>query len=164
MRAVPVCVVVLLFMGMVPCALGQEVRAYLTAGTGSIDYLVHRETIPQASGGFLGSAADGRVRVGGEGDLLTSNGYFAGKGGPLAEVPLLRGRVQPFVRGGYFWGEDNSWIAGAGIDVWLGTSVGIRAFVQDAFRRSRVGSGGSSAEPHGDSFHEPSAQVGIVWQ
>ena len=140
----------------------QEVGGYITAGSGSIDYLVHRETIPQISGGVLWRIGDDRVRLGGEVEALTSNGYWAGKGGPFGEVTFLRRRgLTPFVRAGRFYGEDTSWIVGAGVDLWVNERGGLRVVVQDAFRQSTVSSiyGRSST-----TFHEPSFQIGWTWK
>ena len=141
-------------------AAAQGVDIYITAGSGSIDYLVARETIPQVSVGVLVRPVGDRFRAGVEADVFTSNGYFSGRGGPLAELALLgrSSRVQPFVRGGYFFGEDSSWIAGGGVDLWLTERSGIRVFVQDAFRGVSLTYG----NPGHHVFHEPSVQVGWV--
>jgi hypothetical protein len=144
-----------------PSAAAQGLDTYITAGSGSIDYLVYRETIPQASVGVLWRAVGDRLRLGGEADVFTSNGYFSGRGGPLAEIALVRrARVRPFVRGGYFFGEDNSWILGGGLDLWLTERSAIRVFVQDAFRGLEITYG----NPGHHVFHEPSVQVGWVWR
>ena len=116
-------------------AAAQGVDIYITAGSGSIDYLVARETIPQVSVGVLVRPVGDWFRAGVEADVFTSNGYFSGRGGPLAELALLgrSSRVQPFVRGGYFFGEDNCGSPAAGSICGL-RSVLASAFVQDAFR------------------------------
>jgi hypothetical protein len=149
---------------LVVTASGAEARqigGYVTAGSGSIDYLVHRKVIPQASVGLFWQLPGDRVRVGGEADILTSNGYIGGRGGPFAEVTLVRrSRVQPFVRGGYFYGEDSSWVAGGGVDLRVGKNGALRVCVQDAFRRSSVTPRGSAPVL---TFHEPSVQVGWIW-
>ena len=142
-------------------AAAQDLGGYVTAGSGSIDYLVHRETIAQASAGVLWRLASDRVRIGAEVDALTSNGYVSGRGGPLTEVVLTRGRLQPFVRGGYFVGEDSSWIAGVGVDIWLTEYGGIRVFVQDAFRKLKFA---YNFDDRRTTFHEPSFQVGWTWK
>ena len=152
---------VLLMISSAAGAAAQDVGGYVAAGSGSIDYLVHREAIPQASAGVLWRAAGDRIRVGAEVDLLTSNGYFSGRGGPLVEFAPFRARVQPFLRGGYFVGEDSSWIAGGGLDIWLTERSGLRLFAQDAFRRLRVT---NSFNVPDSMFHEPSFQIGWVWR
>jgi hypothetical protein len=160
MRAAGLCVVFSVIT--VGSAAAQEIGGYVTAGSGSIDYLVSRETILQASAGVLWRVANDRIRFGAEAEALTSNGYWTGKGGPFAEVVLFRReRISPFVRGGRFFGEDTSWIAGAGIDVWLTETGGLRLMVQDGFRQSRITSiyGNRSS-----TFHEPSFQVGWTWR
>jgi hypothetical protein len=134
----------------------------VTGGSGSIDYLVHRATIPQASVGVLWTAGRDWIRVGGEADVFTSNGYVSGRGGPIAELGLVRsGSVQSFLRAGYFLGEDRSTIVGAGVDLEITARSGIRVFVQDAFRTSSPDSpfGGPSI-----TFHEPSFQIGWMWR
>jgi hypothetical protein len=142
-------------------AAAQDIGGYVTAGTGSIDYLVHRETIPQASAGVLWRIADDRIRVGAEVEAFTSNGYWSGRGGPLAEVvPVRHERFSPFVRGGLFFGEDTFWVAGVGVDVWLKDRTGVRLMVQDAFRKSTVT---SFYDNRSTVFHEPSFQIGWTW-
>jgi hypothetical protein len=142
-------------------AAAQDIGGYVTAGTGSIDYLVHRETIPQFAVGVLWRIADDRIRVGAEANAMTSNRYWSGRGGPVAEVVLIRReRFSPFVRGGRFFGEDTSWVAGAGVDIWLKDRTGLRLMVQDAFRQSR---GASFADDGRTVFHEPSFQIGWTW-
>jgi hypothetical protein len=139
----------------------QTFAGYVTAGSGSIDYLVYRETIPQVSAGVLFRPKGDRFRIGGEADIFTSNGYYSGRGGPFAEFALVtRGRIQPFVRGGYFVGEDDSWIAGGGVDLWLLERGGIRVCVQDAFRILNLTYG----NPGRHVAHEPSVQIGWVWK
>jgi hypothetical protein len=150
-----------LLISFASAAAAQGFGGYVTAGSGSIDYLIHRETIPQGTVGVLWHAASGRIRVGGEADVMTSNGYVSGRGGPLAEVVLVKGRVQPFVRGGYFVGEDSSWIAGGGVDIWLTPTAGLRLMVQDAFRGLR---GLSSFDDRRSTLHEPSFQIGWAWR
>jgi hypothetical protein len=149
---------------LVATASGAEARqigGYVTAGSGSIDYLVYRKAIPQASVGVFWQLPGDRVRVGVEADILTSNGYVSGRGGPFAEVTLIRqSRVQPFVRGGYFHGEDSSWVAGGGVDLRVSERGALRLCVQDAFRRSSVTPRGNAPVP---TFHEPSVQIGWVW-
>ena len=77
-------------------AAAQDFGGYVTGGSGSIDYAVHRETIPQATVGVLWRAANDRLRPGGDVDVMTSNGHVAGRGGPFGEVALFRaGRAQP---------------------------------------------------------------------
>jgi hypothetical protein len=146
------------------CAAGgaaQDIGGYVTAGTGSIDYLVHRETIPQFAGGVLWRIADDRIRIGAEVNAMTSNRYWSGRGGPVAEVVLIRReRFSPFIRGGRFFGEDTSWVAGAGVDIWLRDRTGLRLMVQDAFRQSSVT---SFLDDRRTVFHEPSVQVGGTW-
>jgi hypothetical protein len=142
-------------------AAAQDIGGYVTAGTGSIDYLVHRETIPQFAGGVLWRIADDRIRVGAEVNAMTSNRYWSGRGGPVAEVVLIRReRFSPFIRGGRFFGEDTSWVAGAGVDLWLGDRTGLRLMVQDAFRQSVVR---SFFDNRRTVFHEPSLQIGWTW-
>jgi hypothetical protein len=144
-------------------ARGQDLGVYVTGGTGSIDYLVHRETIPQFSVGVLWNAPGGVVRIGAEANLITSNGYISGRGGPFAEVSVAQtARMRPFVRGGRFFGEDTSWLAGAGIDFRVTNGSGIRLLVQDAFRSSSTSPPFEWQTRH--VFHEPSVQVGWVWR
>ncbi|MGH9311540.1 MAG: hypothetical protein ACRD1U_19335 [Vicinamibacterales bacterium] len=142
---------------------GQDLGVYITGGTGSIDYLVHRKTIPQFTAGALWNVPGGLVRIGGEAVVMTSNGYVSGRGGPFAEVSVAHtARVRPFVRGGRFFGEDTSWVAGAGIDFWVTGRSGMRLLVQDAFRPSRTSPPFEWQTRH--VFHEPSVQVGWVWR
>jgi hypothetical protein len=144
-------------------ASGQDLGVYVTGGTGSIDYLVHRETVPEFAVGVLWNVPGGLVRIGAEGDVLTSNGYIGGRGGPFAEVSIARtALVRPFVRGGRFFGEDTSWMAGAGIDFWVTRRSGVRLIVQDAFRSSRTSPPFEWQTRH--VFHEPSVQIGWVWR
>ena len=145
-------------------ASAQDVGGYLTAGSGSIDYLVAREVIPQISGGVLVRFADDRFRVGAQGDVFFSNGYVSGRGGPVAEIALLpkRSRVQPFVTGGYYVADGGGLIMyGGGVDVWMTDTIGLRGAVQDAARRSTVISVFGSSS---NTLHEPSIQVGVVWR
>jgi hypothetical protein len=79
-------------------ASAQGVDTYITAGSGSIDYLVARETIPQVNAGVLVRPFGGRFRIGGEADIFTSNGYFSGRGGPVAEVALVGWKARAAVR------------------------------------------------------------------
>lgn len=158
MRIAAVCIAVM--AASAGSASAQTFGGYVTGGSGSIDYLVYREPIPQASVGALWRLSGDRVRIGGEVDVLTSNGYVSGRGGPFVElVPFAGARAVPFVRGGYFTGEDPSWIAGGGVDFRITSRGGIRVFVQDAFRKS------SHPSPFAarDVFHEPSFQVGWFW-
>jgi hypothetical protein len=156
----PSAIALLLTVLGVGTASTQGVDTYITGGSGSIDYLVARETIPQVSAGVLVRPFGDRLRIAGEADIFTSNGYFSGRGGPLAEVALVgrKARVQPFVRGGYFMGEDAAWIAGGGVDLWITDRTGIRVFVQDAFRGITLDYG----NPGHHVFHEPAVQVGWV--
>jgi hypothetical protein len=128
---------VLLTVVPVAAAAHQD-GGFVTAGSGSIDYLVYRETIAQISGGALWRLADDRLRVGAQVDALTSNGYWTGRGGPVVELTLGRRRTTPFLRFGRFAGEDPSWIAGGGVDFWLTEVGGVRIMLVDAFRRSEI--------------------------
>jgi len=145
-------------------ASAQDLGGYMTTGSGSIDYLVTREAIPQISGGVLVGFADDRVRVGAQADVFFSNGYVSGRGGPLVEVRVVpkRTRVQPFATGGCYFGEDGAMLMlGGGLDVWMTGTVGIRAVVQDAVRQSRFS---GPFRPPRTTFHEPAALVGVVWR
>lgn len=158
-------VAAVLFSAAGDSAFAQGLGGYLTAGTGSIDYLVARETIPQAGGGVLWRIADDRLRAGVQVDLLTSNGYYTGRGGPVFELAVgpRNSRVRPYLVSGYFFGEGGGLLAaGGGVDVWLNDHVGVRAFFQDAFRRTSVT--GYPGAPGAVTLHEPSFQVGFVWR
>ena len=142
-------------------AAAQEVGGFVTGGTGSIDYRVHRETMPQASGGVLVRFADDRLRVGGQADVFTSNGYVSGRGGPIVELaPFRLAFLQPFVSAGRLWGDDTSWMVGVGVDFQVTRGAGIRLSVQDAFRPSST----SPFDEDAYTFHEPVVQIGWVWR
>jgi hypothetical protein len=86
----------------------------------------------------------------------------SGRGGPFVEMPVVRrARLMPFVRGGHFFGEDPSWVAGGGIDPWLTDRAGLRLLVQDAFRSISVT---HSFDVPRRWAHEPSFQIGWVWK
>jgi hypothetical protein len=156
----------LLLMALPATSRAQDLGGYLTAGSGTIDYLVVRDAIPQVSGGVLVRFADDRVRVGAQADVFFSNGYASGRGGPLAEVALLspRSRVQPFATGGYYFGEGGGLVMyGGGVDLWMTHQIGIRAVVQDAVHRSTFTSPFSFRSVSA-TFHEPSLQFGVVWR
>ena len=111
------------------------------------------EHFPTIGGGILFDAARGWLSAGGQGELFSSNGYVAGRGGVIAQANVIRRRaVRPFVLGGYGWGEDAGAIMGAGIEVWGSGRAGFRASVQDS--RARI--------PY--KKHQPSVQIGIIWR
>ena len=146
-------------------AAAPGVGSYVTAGLGSIDYVISREAVAQVSGGILFRLADDRVRIGVCGDVLSSHGYFSGRGGPLAEFALLpRGhRVRPFAGAGILGADGGAmWMVGGGVDIWLRDAFGVRVAVQDALRSSTVYLDLVQGTAH--TFHEPSFQVGIVWR
>src|ERR671912_1235118 len=84
-------------LSIATAAAAQEVGGYVTGGLATIDYRVHRETMPQASGGVLVRFAGDRIRAGLQADVFTSGGYVSGRGGPIVEIaPFGRTFVQPF--------------------------------------------------------------------
>jgi hypothetical protein len=162
MRVVNIAV---LLLAMPTAAVAQQVGGYVTAGSGSIDYVVSRETIFQASGGILLRVANDRIRLGVQGDLLSADGYFSGRGGPIGEITLLArtSRLQPFGCVGYLMADGGGmWLAGGGVDVSLNERIGLRFAVQDAFRSSTIY--GEANQPESYTLHEPSLQVGVVWR
>ena len=162
MRSIALCALVTVLSASGASA--QEIGGYIGAGAGSIDFRVYREPIPEITGGFLLRLADDRVRAGLELSAMTSNGYWSGKGGPIAEfVVFRRPGISPFVRGGVSFGEDTLAVAGGGIDFWVMRDKGIRVTVQDSFRRSKITSPFDRSSSHA-IYHQPSVQVAWMWR
>jgi hypothetical protein len=141
----------------------------------SVNSDLNDQKFPGVAGGVLVDVARSWVSLGGQGDLFFSGGYVAGRGGPIAQINLMRGRpVRAFALGGYAWGEQAGPMIGAGVDIGKGR-VGFRVTVQDYFARVQgfdcalmgLDQAYCDANFHGGrSFtgHQPSVQVGIVWR
>src|SRR4030095_530340 len=72
------------------------------------------------------------VSVGGEGDLFVSDGYGAGRAGPIGQFNFIRHRaLRPFVIGGVAWGENDGPMVGSGMELWARDRIGFRVSAQD---------------------------------
>ena len=81
----------------------QQPRGFVTFGISSD---VNDQHFPGIGGGAVFDLWKPWISVGAEGDVFFSNGYAAGRGGPIAQANFVRHRVfRPFVMGGYGWGE-----------------------------------------------------------
>ena len=154
-------------------AAAQQPRGFIMFGISSD---VNDQHFPGIGGGVLFDLAKSWVSVGGQGDIFFSNGYVAGRGGPIAQANLTRHRAfRPFAIGGFGWGEESGPMFGAGIDVASRGRIGFRASVQDYLQQvggfdCRVLGYSQSycdANLHGGrpyTPHQPSVQLGIVWR
>ncbi len=145
-------------------------------GTFSLTSDVNGQVFPGISGGVLLDVAGSWVSVGAQGDLLVSGVYFAGRGGPIVQVNVLRYRnVRLFALGGMAWGEEAGPVMGAGIDVWSRSRIGFRASVQAHFTQIAgfdcaffgYDQAYCDANLHGGrpyTARQPSLQVGVIWR
>ena len=110
-------------------AVAQELRGFAGAGVAS-DLNSH---YPAAGAGVLLDLPGSWVAAGAEGDIFTSDGYFAGRGAAFGQVNVIRrGTIRPFALAGYGWGESAGPMIGAGVDVrFPGRRLGLRASVED---------------------------------
>ena len=162
----------------------QEWQGFVIAGVGSMtggrpadnpSYMDHN---PELSVGVL-HALGSRFAAGLQADVTISHGYPGARGGAIVEFDLLaRGRtLQPFVKGGYFYGVNGSQMGiGAGVDLLSSRGQGIRLSVQDSFNVARFGFdcarygyGPAACDRIGGGIrtnvqHEPSLQVGFSWR
>jgi len=121
--------------------------------TGGFSRSINDELFPGVGGGVLVELPGSWVSVGARGDVLFSGGYAAGRGGPIAQVALVRRRsARPFVMAGFAWGEEAGPMLGAGIDVWSRGRTGFRASFQDYV-----------TNVSNTAAHQLALQFGIVW-
>ena len=151
----------------------QILRGYTTVGVNA-DVNEHRFT--SFGGGVLVDVAAAWVSAGGEAELLTSNGYFAGRGGPVAQLNAIHTpRVRVFGSGGFAWGEEAGPMIGAGIEWWSRGFVGLRVRVSDYL--ARLEGFDRAAFGHAPAFcrdflhngasriaHQPSLRFGVAWR
>lgn len=130
----------------------QDAHGFVIVGApiGSVDY-------GSIGGGLVFDLANGWLSAGGQGDLLIAFPYFAGRGGPIAQVNFVRtSAVRLFASGGYGWGEEGGPMVGAGIELAATRKIAFRATVHDYVARW----GG----PQPYIAHRPGLQLGIAWR
>jgi hypothetical protein len=97
------------------------------------------ENVGLIGGGYALSLRKGRLWIAGDVNSRISNGYFDASGGPALVLGLRSPdthRVEPFVQGGFRFGEDQGWNAGSGINVWTGGRIGLRVEYQYQFQNT----------------------------
>lgn len=151
----------------------QQPRGFVTFGLSSD---VNDQHFPGIGGGIVVDLWKTWISVGGEGDVFFSNGYVAGRGGPIAQANFIRHRAfRPFVIAGYGWGEQAGPMFGAGVELWSRGRIGFRASVQDHL--AQIGGFDCGSLGYDQSYcdanlrggrayiaHQPSVQFGIVWR
>ena len=138
-------------------------RGFATAGQ-VVDN--NRSQILGVGGGVLVDAGQPWVSAGAQGDVLSSNGYYAGRGAVFAQVnPLGRFPVRPFVLGGIGWGEVAGPLIGGGLDVLPGNRrLGFRIAVEDYLMRIPTYDSRSLFKPAGhETSHQVSVKIGVLF-
>ena len=121
---------------------------------------VNGEQIAGVGGGAAIDLMGSWVSVGGQADLLTKNGYIAGRGGPIAQANLFRrGAFRVFGIGGVLWGVEDGPLFGGGVEVWSAGRLGFRATVHDSTTKIKQDYRGTSY-----TKHRPSFQLGVAWR
>jgi hypothetical protein len=154
-------------------AMAQPLRGL---GNLSINSDLNGQVFTGVSGGVLLDLAHAWLSAGAEGDLFISWPYFAGRGGPIVQVNLVRhAPVRIFAIAGMSWGEQAGPMFGGGIEVWTQGRFGLRATVQDylasvaGFDCGYYGLDPASCDSNfhgGRSFtgHQPTVRIGVVWR
>jgi hypothetical protein len=108
----------------------QDLRGFVAAGVVSDP---NGQRFRGFGGGVLIDLGQPWVSAGGQGEMLVSWPYFAGRGAVFAQGNILRrGPLRPFVVGGMGFGESAGPMSGAGVDVRPGSrQIGVRAAVED---------------------------------
>jgi hypothetical protein len=154
-------------------ASAQPAIGYAAAG-------IHREapglSFPSVSGGAVVDLPHAWVSAGGQADLFTSNGYFAGRGTVFGQLNFTRRRaVRPCALAGVGWGEADGPMIGAGVEAWGGRRIGLRVTIQDylarvgAFDCGSYGIDRAYCDRHfngGRAYirHQTSVLVGVAWR
>ena len=135
----------------------QRLHGFLTPGVHSD---LNDQSFAGIGGGALFDLMGSRISVGGQADLFISQGYFAGRVGPVGQFNVLRrGIVRPFAIGGFAWGESSGPMLGGGLELRPRGRIGFRVSVQDYFARV----GGYRGTPD-TTAHQVSVQAGISWR
>jgi hypothetical protein len=104
------------------------------------------------------------VSVGGQGDLFVSDGYMAGRAGPIGQFNFIRHRaLRPFVIGGVAGGENDGPMVGSGMELWARDRIGFRVSAQDYVARI---AGSPTLLGGGTPYtrHQLSVQFGVSWR
>lgn len=151
----------------------RPLRGFVTLGVMSD---LNDQHFPTIGGGIVLDLINSWVSVGGQGDVLFSNGYAAGRGGPIAQANIVRRqRFRLFAIGGLIWGEEAGPMFGAGLEMWSKGPIGFRVSVEDylaqvaGFDCGFYGFSQSYCDANlhgGRSYigHQPSARFGISWR
>lgn len=166
----------LVLAGLIAAPRPAAAQPLLGFGTFSINSDLNGQVFNGVSGGILIDLAHSWVSVGAEADLFVAWPYFAGRGGPVAQLNFLRrAPVRVFALSGLSWGEQAGPMIGGGVELWTKRRVGFRATVQDYLARVEgidcahfgIDSQYCAASFHGGrpyTAHQPTVQVGIVWR
>jgi hypothetical protein len=97
------------------------------------------ETVGLIGGGYALALKKGRLWIAGDVNSRISNGYFDASGGPVLVFGLRSPgahQVEPFVQGGFRFGEDEGWNIGTGANVWTSGRIGLRVEYQYQFQNT----------------------------
>jgi hypothetical protein len=133
---------------------------------------------PSAGGGAVLDLPAAWVSIGGQGDMLTSFPYVAGRVGVFAQGNLTRRRrIRPFGLAGVGWGEQGGPMVGLGLEVWGSRKFGLRVSLEDHLRRlggvdcAIFGTNLTQAEcdryfngGRPRTAHQWSAKIGVAWR
>ena len=125
-------------------AYAQDFRGFVGTGVTSD---VNGQHFPGFSGGAVVDLGQPWVSAGAQAETFFSWPYFAGRGSVFAQGNLFpKGKVRPFVLGGFGWGEEGGTLIGAGMEFRPGeTGLGLRASIEDyvvryqGYDRARTG-------------------------
>jgi hypothetical protein len=125
--------VVTVFMACPRQLSAQERHSFVTVGIHSD---LNNQRFAGIGGGVVFDLINSWLSVGGQGDLFVSDGYVAGRAGPIGQFNFIRHRaLRPFVIGGVAWGEnDGPWSARAwncGLEIELGSESVRRTMSQE---------------------------------
>jgi hypothetical protein len=136
------------------------VRGFAAAGSASD---VNRQNALTFGGGVLVDLGQPWVSAGAQGDALTRNGYYAGRGAVFGQFnPLGAGPIRPFVLGGMGFGEWAGPLIGGGVEVRTGPRLGFRLALEDYTSRHIVYDR-AFVETGRETGHQVSVKFGVLF-
>jgi hypothetical protein len=134
-RAVAIAVLLLAASAASPAS-AQDLRGFAGGGVAGT---VNSEHFPIFGGGAVADVAQPWISVGGQGEVLISWPYFAGRGAVFGQANLVvRKSLRPFVLVGTGFGEESGpFMFGGGVELRAPNSrYGFRVSVEDNVRTS----------------------------
>lgn len=151
----------------------QSLRKFV--GFGSVSDL-NDDVFPAVNGGLTRDLFKSWISAGFQGELFFSEGYAAGRAGPVVRANLLRkSSITPFLIGGAMLGEDGGPMYGGGVEYWAAPKLGFRVSGQTFTRQfggfdcKYFGYDQPYCEEHfngGRAYtkHTISVQFGVTWR